>query len=62
MCVCVCVCVHVIHRHTMELSKPSRDIREREEACLEVQSLTDSVTSAPPSGVAARIQEGRKAR
>ena len=47
----------------MELSKPSRDVREREEACLEVQSLTDSVTSAPgPSGVAERIQEGRKAR
>ena len=46
----------------MELSKPARDVREREEACLEVQRLADSVTSAPPSGVAARIQEGRKAR
>ena len=46
----------------MELSKPSRDAREREEACSEVQSLTDGVTSAPSSGVAARIQRSRKAR
>ena len=46
----------------MELSKPSKDAREKEEACLEVQSLTDKVTSAPSSGVAMRIQESRKTR
>lgn len=46
----------------MELSKPSKDVREKEAACLEVQSLTDNVSSAPPSGVAARIQANRKAR
>ena len=46
----------------MELSKPSKHAKEREEACMEVQGLTDDVNSVPPSGVAEKIQESRKAR
>lgn len=49
-------------RRTVELSKPSRHAKEREEACMEVQSLTDTLTSLPPSGVAQKIQESRKIR
>ena len=49
-------------RRTVELSKPPKHVKEKEEACMEVQSLTDNVAHLPPSGVAQKIQESRKTR